>query len=428
MDTEILESIRRRLYDLLNSKDENDINEANTKARVVIPFITHLDFNENWFSYEYPVIKGRQITDIIIKNETSIKMIVEVKSANIKLKPEHLVQLTTYLSIKNVEWGVLTNGKDYILVNKKIDGEYEDMQVIKFNLLDITDEYKLNFLTYNSIFIDKTTEYLKHLTQYKVYKLKENKNNYATWSIYNTTIENYFNYLINFQGYRKPEHLNSDDFRRFIKYEISQSGNNKKKAIKSKETILNKYRHISNFYRLLNKYGKQIANPFENLTEENMLRGINYIEKKNPQPLLVEEIEKVLDGFDRTDNPERNKLIFLLGLYGCLSREDITRIKVEDINQNTNTLKVKDKILKLPPNFVQRILLYIENSKDQNAKVDYLFDSNYGDYSGGPVSISTINETIKKCSGYYKETFKDREPKKITLENIRITILIKRYL
>ncbi|WHY63650.1 tyrosine-type recombinase/integrase [Cytobacillus firmus] len=406
-----------------------DYNEETIKIRIVKPFIEILGFNEDWHRYEYPVIKNKKITDITLIKNNKIILVVEVKKGgNYWIKPEDIQQLLTYLMTKNVEWGIVTNGKEFILVNYKINGELQHKEVLKYNLLDKTDESSSKILSYDSIFQNQKTNFYKHLAQFKCYKLQE-RDNYLSWSIYNSTISNYFQFISSkYNSYRRLEYLSKQDFKEFINFDISQS-KIRNRHINSKQTVMNKFRHIAKMYELFVQHEELNHNPFRFISQEEMISnitGLDFADDDNIENLDVKDFKQLIDFFDNTQNPERNKLILLLCLYGGLGRDSIRHLKINDFNFNTNTLKVKEIELPLPSEFIQRIRYYIENIRNKNAKVEYLFDSNYGNYAGEPLSQSIINTVIKRSNVYVNNTLPSNKNFKVNPEKIR-KLLVRRF-
>lgn len=147
-------------------------NEETVKIQVVIPFLKFLGYQESWFIGEEKVLSKRNRVDIAVcvNQYNSDVLYVETKKAGKQLVDSDVEQLLNYLNIINVEWGILTNGKDYLLLNNKIDGEYRYKIVFNFNLKDGSTGFMLNFFTYEYIFDRKVTNYFKYLAQFKAYK------------------------------------------------------------------------------------------------------------------------------------------------------------------------------------------------------------------------------------------------------------------
>jgi|GEM_PF-6527548 len=119
-----IKAFQQKYISLESSGCIDDQNEANTSKKLVVPFLNKLGFAEEYLYFEEAVVKGKAIADITIKVNGRIIMFVEVKKASNKtIDTKDLHQITSYLNSKVVEWGILTNGKDYVLVNNEIRGD-----------------------------------------------------------------------------------------------------------------------------------------------------------------------------------------------------------------------------------------------------------------------------------------------------------------
>lgn len=400
-----IKEIQKKVVILQNCSE--DANESNTRSKLVVPFLQKLGFEENWFFYENPVVKGKAIPDITVKVNGKVILFVEVKKVSTnKIESKDLHQIISYLNSKNIEWGILTNGKEYVLVNNEIKGEYFDTEVIRYNIFGLYDSSILSCFSYKNLFVNKLSYYKKYLKQYKIFRLKQ-KNNYHSWSRYNETIEKYFIYLEYKFGFREIKYLSEDDFVNFIKSSILTSKNNKSsKSINSIKTIVNKYSHIRNFYDLF------LKNNLNNLVNENPFKIIysdlelseiyDLSYNLEPEPLSNEEIEYILEGYEATREPERNRIMFLLCLYCGVKREDLANLKISDIDFENRTIKFNDMIFVFPIEFIKKIEIYINEYRNKEFNSDYFFARKYEGYSEEPIENSSINDMIKKASGFLK--------------------------
>lgn len=406
-----IQNLQKLILELQNSNCADDLNEANTRTKIVSPLLNLLGFKSEWQFFESHIIKGKAITDISVKRNSQIFLLVEVKkAATNKIDIKDLHQLTGYLNSKNIEWGMLTNGIDYLLVNNDIKGEYNEKTILRYNIFEEYDEKKVNYFSYKDIFENRNTLYIKHLKQYQIFKFRENSNNHHSWSRYNDTIQKYFLYLQNKIGYRELKYLNSDDFMSFVNADIINSQDNKdRRAITSLQTIKNKYAHIKNFYDLLVKNKILSETPFKSTIEDSELENLYGLRTEEyPDPLTVEEARHILNGYEESRQPERNKLMFLLCLYCGLSRENIMYLKISDIDFDKRTIRIKDNSYIIPQSFAIRIKNYIENIREKEFNSDYFFVRKYGNYSEKPLATGTPNDIIKKASSYLNTMHKPR--------------------
>ncbi len=83
----------------------------------------------------------------------------------------------------------------------------------------------------------------------------------------------------------------------------------------------NRYAYIRNFYDLFIKYGLHNENPFHNVISNKELKEIyNLQDEEEIEPLTTKEIECILEGYEESREPERNRLMFLLCLYCSVTR------------------------------------------------------------------------------------------------------------
>ena len=71
--------------------------------------------------------------DIVVYEDSSkqkIKMIVECKNPDIKLSEADQRQLENYMSLSNVELGVLFNGNNSIYIHRTLNNEFEEIPAI----------------------------------------------------------------------------------------------------------------------------------------------------------------------------------------------------------------------------------------------------------------------------------------------------------
>lgn len=298
---------------------------------------------------------------------------VETKRAGKQLIDSDVEQLLNYLNIINVDWGILTNGKDYLLLNNKIDGEYKYKIVFNFNLKDGSTDYILKFFTYEYIFDRKVTNYFKYLAQFKAYKKITNEKD-MSWRQYHSTLFNFFMYLAQKDYFYGIDKIRHHDFKEYLILTIDSKKKQNKRYPKSKTSISNYYRYISGMYETFKLNGMEINNPFEKITEEEMLSGIEYDEEERfISPLNDDEIEKILKAFEFTRNPERNRLIFLLILYCAMDKSEVQKLKVSDIDFKNKKLIFDDREIPLPKYIIQLINEYLVIKEKNGEDSDYLF-------------------------------------------------------
>lgn len=99
-------------------------------------------------------------------------------------------------------------------------------------------------------------------------------------------------------------------------------------------------------------------------------------------------------------------------------REDLSMLKISDIDYDKRTIKFIDKEFKFPEEFIERLRNYIEEVRNKKFNSDYLFARKYGKYTESPMSISAINTVISKGTIFINEILGDTD-KQVNLEKIK---------
>ncbi|WP_160134441.1 type I restriction enzyme HsdR N-terminal domain-containing protein [Halococcus salsus] len=109
------------------------MDEANTKAAVLRDFLDLLDWQiPTNTQLEYPVEAFGQTykVDYALLLEGTPFAFVEAKGADTALTTKHAEQLKSYMTNKNVNYGILTNGKQYRLFQRRLDSDNVSVEMI----------------------------------------------------------------------------------------------------------------------------------------------------------------------------------------------------------------------------------------------------------------------------------------------------------
>ncbi|RCX16393.1 site-specific recombinase XerD [Anaerobacterium chartisolvens] len=399
-----------------------DLHYCTIKRKIVYTFLANLGYEKEYFKE----IENTGYIDIFASDFSSKnKIIIRALEGNSKIGNDVFEHFVNTLFNSQIDWGIVCNGKDFILVNSKIDGEYEHKKVLQFNLRFTSTEDYLEYFSFNSIFKSKVTNYFLYLMQFKSYKLRES-NKISSWISYESVLLNFFKYMAEKKHYRELEHIDYNDFKEFITYEIDLKKKEEKRYAQSIHTIFNKFAYIKGFYDTLIKNGVISNNPFDLLSNEKKLEGIEYIEENEEfEPLQEDEINKILSYYENYQDSERNKLIFLLCLYAGLSRGEIRNLQEENIDLEKKYLCVGEKTVPLSEGIAQKLKDYIISIKDDADFSGFVFYSNYSKYKSGPLSENAINNIIKGYSKYFVYPLPIERQKQITPEFLKKS-LVKR--
>lgn len=231
---------------------------------------------------------------------------------------------------------------------------------------------------------------------------------------YNTYLNNFISYLTNNKRY-SPYTITSYkkdtyDYLEFLKKNNIDIKNSNYKIVEeyskylykkklSKRSIARKYSSIRTFYNYLEK---------KNILENNIFNLLENPKKEEKLPRFINEYEldKMFEIPDNSPKGQRDRLILEL-LYGTGVRvSELVNIKINDIDFNNNSIKVrgkgnKDRYVFYGKYCKEAINNYIKNGRISllnGQTCDYLLLNRFGK-NISVVSIRKIlNEIINKCS------------------------------
>lgn len=231
---------------------------------------------------------------------------------------------------------------------------------------------------------------------------------------YNTYLNNFISYLTNNKRY-SPYTITSYkkdtyDYLEFLKKNNIDIKNSNYKIVEeyskylykkklSKRSIARKYSSIRTFYNYLEK---------NNILENNIFNLLENPKKEKKLPRFINEYEldKMFEIPDNSPKGQRDRLILEL-LYGTGVRvSELVNIKINDIDFNNNSIKVrgkgnKDRYVFYGKYCKEAINNYIKNGRISllnGQTCDYLLLNRFGK-NISVVSIRKIlNEIINKCS------------------------------
>jgi predicted type IV restriction endonuclease len=131
MDRDSVRDYVGRAEDVLDASPQMD--EANTKAAVLRDFLDLLDWEiPANTQLEYPVEAFGQTykVDYALILEGTPVAFLEAKGADTALTAKHEEQLSSYMTNKNVTYGILTNGKQYRFFQRRVDAANVDVQKV----------------------------------------------------------------------------------------------------------------------------------------------------------------------------------------------------------------------------------------------------------------------------------------------------------
>lgn len=425
MDKMLKEGIKVNSIDIKKYREiYNNIigrSEETVKIQIVWQLLIDLGFDVSWAELETQIKSRRNIVDICYHlPQSKEKFYVEVKAPDVDLKDKELEQLSNYQNITNMTWGLLTNGRELILLNHKIDGHVNEKQILYVNLFENLDIDKFKYLTYDSIYKTKITNYFCYLSQFKIYfnQLKsESEKDTMSWPQYNSTIKAFFEFLISEFNYLELESIRIQDFKKFIKSSQLNRG-----ELYSKSAIRNKYQHISSLLSALYRNKIITQNPYRDVNEDEALLELEYTEKNEFVPLSDEEISEIYRSMIRSRDMERNLLLLDFIFSIPIRSHELENLKVSDIDVDNMIVQVSDREIPITKKLLDRLQKYLEERLTRGVECEYIFGRKYSK-DMGKMNKSSISSIFKKAVN--KCNFPSKRKKEIDLRYVRGNVIYK---
>jgi len=124
--------------------DSPQMNESNTKFKLIQPFLEDvLGWDRLDIESEYSVQMGGQTyhVDYALTINDQPEVFVEAKGCDTSFRETHVSQLQSYLKLKDVTWGLLSNGKEYRLYQLDVSSGSTEFHLIADPSYDELDKH-----------------------------------------------------------------------------------------------------------------------------------------------------------------------------------------------------------------------------------------------------------------------------------------------
>lgn len=167
MDQRKLSNYVEQSQHLINDSPQMD--EQNTRRKIIEPFLELLgwDMLTKEVELEYPVTMGsgtKKVDYALMLEETPV-VFVEAKGVDSTIAVTHRDQLRSYLRQTGVNWGLLTNGKEFEVLKRKTEGNRPDeVSIGKFELEELPEKSRvLQAISRESIDTGESEEIAKQI-------------------------------------------------------------------------------------------------------------------------------------------------------------------------------------------------------------------------------------------------------------------------
>ena len=379
------------------------LKEENIKQFIIMNiFLPGMGYDIDSENVTFEANVKKEFTDITVltNNDT---LVVETKTGMRKLDYDDIQQIMKYLSTKGTEWGILTNGKEFILLNSKIEVMPNDNdEALRQNVVlefDVTksgyasDPDLFRCMTEEWLFKSKRACFFRDIAQYKAFFKK------GSWIVYKSTLYNFFKYYS--MNSNKPytdgvlETITQFDF-------YSYMGDTKPEA--TSKTLKNNLAHIKDMFKTL----------YDNKKIRNNLFNADYdAERKETEPKKLQreitdiELKTMIEYLGKGMNVYRNIAILLLcSCYG-FGKKDVNNLLWDDLKKDGRkyVLTHSDRVLILPQLISDCFYKLDEERKKNRIKINNVFLAKGNDGKWKALGTTTVNDIFDKFKSIGEEKF-----------------------
>lgn len=387
----------KQLRAVFNKWKENSM-EENIRVHVILnSFLPLMGYETSDCELEKGIGKGFCDMFVPIKDRTTL--LIEVKNPKHSLTNNDIDQVKAYATNKGQEYAILTNGKEYILLNFKIESRpvisgdvLESHIVFWFDIFKdkgkgVTELKYFDYLSYEKLFISGTTNFFTDITQYKIWKFEEGMS-IPSWMAYQSTLYNFYDFISNRYSKYHGTYLrmSEDDFEEFI---LTRKRNGSKTSIK---TVGNNHTHIFDMLFYMKKHGRIPHINFEENRNKSLENFLNTEDKKTLIRLNKQDISRTIEMYSCKRNATRNIIIYLMCATLGMERSEVLNIKWEDFDKNFKYINVHGRKIELHDMLKGYLKQFQE---EQRRKKGYLFVTlHQGKYKR--INESTINDIFNE--------------------------------
>ncbi|MUT65530.1 type I restriction enzyme HsdR N-terminal domain-containing protein [Paenibacillus sp. NEAU-GSW1] len=400
----------------------DDLKEENVKNKLIVELFKNLGYSIFDFDFEPPVFERQRVDFSISIAEKNQILYVETKRGDQKLLPKHIDQIISYLYKRGIEWGILCNGKELLLINHNItshpNNEHTVVNKVVFNinLFSNKDVGYLKFISKEFLFDKGITNYFRDIAQFKALKYPGNNN--PSWSVYKSTLVNFFMfYGMKEKRYRPLDEIRVDDFEDYLRTD-QKNKNNLNKKIKSQDTFNNKYSHIRSMLNELKANNKIRSHLF---IEERakMVKTLNTeAVQRNTGIFSAENIKYAITFLQSGETPLRDTVIFLFCIYMGLERSLLRKLEWGMFDEKRQNIFVEHRRIPIPELLRKQLILLEKENKSKNIKGQHLFYTYYRK-KYNPITESAINDVFNRFMKI-NEDWRDLSPQFVRMNLIKI--------
>lgn len=336
-------------------ESQNCLGEETVKDYIIKPFLEHIGYTKETCRYRYEenTKEGRVDIYIELKDKIGEGVHIETKRGDLNIGKDEIEQIVKYLLMTPIKWGILTNGKEYYLINKDIvsDKNNENGAALLDKVVMVCDlkdrQSNIKYFSKAYLFENRKTLLMRDIAQFKAYK------SYKNWEVYFSTLYGFFNYYCEvlepdliLPSTHSYLHLSDIREKHFKQYLLTLKPKVKSKEKLSISIVKSKCSHISEMYKEFEKRNLITTNNFRNIRANILMQFIDegIVTEKNEVDnyLTNENVDIIIKKLNQTQKKEVNirLIIFSLITYHGFTKAQVVEFLLQpwscvDFEKNT---------------------------------------------------------------------------------------------
>lgn len=352
----IIELLRKEVKRVKHMKGESNIRTHIIRG----VFLKKLGYDEENSIDECSMVND--FCDLYVPITEKLGLPIEIKKVSHPLKITDVKQLREYAGVHGQQFGLLTNGYEYLLANfhiipnSTITGHcLESYIIFWFDIFNEKGDGKtelkyFKYLSYQHLYKDKVTSFFSDIVQYREWKFAQGLKK-SSWLSYKSTLYRFFDYYIDNELQdeidmeslkRAYEKIDISVYDRFVKY-LQSDGD-----ILSTSAIRNMHSHLRNMLYELEQHGIIRIVGLGNSRKKNLARYKETEPRKPYTELERQDIETILNFLKSSKTSTRDTVIFLMTVTFGLERSQLLQLKWTDFDNKYKYLTVDGRKIVLP--------------------------------------------------------------------------------
>lgn len=380
---DVIEKIKSEFNRIEGSRQEGNIRYHIVQQT----FLKYCGYDMGTLNLEKPTVRG--FIDIYVPTIGKEALAVEVKNGKEPLQIKDISQALRYALDIRQRFAMLTNGKEYVLLDRYINSETQNDNndlnsyvVFWFNIFEpkgkgLTELKYFKYLSFENLYEKKSTHFFCDIARYREWKYDQGMKE-SSWTAYRCTLYQFFDFYAQNKIYKREfesegkqcyENLGIEDFKEFIK----ERKRNKDKS--SKRTIESNFSHVYDMLHELKKHGRINNIILSESRKQNLFEYEQTNRKKEFGAIKAEDIQMVISFLEKRKDANRNIVVFLLTISLGLERSQLLDLMWDSFDKKLRYIIIDGRKIEMCGLLQKYLLNLSEERNEKKIKSPYVLQT-----------------------------------------------------